>query len=156
MEMARTEDRNGAFLALLVVYLLRLFQNHLSLPATRALTDSWMQWSWWLSIWMFQKLLCISQRIVQLQVTCCPHNWSWTWCKPQVLTSSACILLVLYSGGFLAQHFAAKYPTRVRSCSVLLLWWMLKAQHVSRSLVLCNSFASTYAFESRAGTCRSR
>lgn len=43
MEMARTEDRNGAFLALLVVYLLRLFQNHLSLPATRALTDSWMQ-----------------------------------------------------------------------------------------------------------------
>ena len=30
---------------------------------------------------------------------------------------SACILLVIYSGGFLAQHFAAKYPTRVR-CAV--------------------------------------
>ncbi|CAK9094892.1 unnamed protein product [Durusdinium trenchii] len=37
-------------------------------------------------------------------------------------------------GGFLAQHFASKYAVRVKS------------------LVLCNSFASTYAFESRAGT----
>ncbi|CAJ1358115.1 unnamed protein product [Effrenium voratum] len=37
-------------------------------------------------------------------------------------------------GGFLAQHYAARYPARVRS------------------LVLCNSFASTYAFAARAGT----
>mmetsp|Transcript_8164 Transcript_8164/g.19120 ORF Transcript_8164/g.19120 Transcript_8164/m.19120 type:complete len:337 (-) Transcript_8164:36-1046(-) len=37
-------------------------------------------------------------------------------------------------GGFLAQHYACKYPNRVRS------------------LVLCNSFASTHAFAARAGT----
>ncbi|CAE8616533.1 unnamed protein product, partial [Polarella glacialis] len=37
-------------------------------------------------------------------------------------------------GGFLGQHFAAKYPNRVRS------------------LALCNAFASTGAFADRAGT----
>ena len=53
MQLKWQEHGNGAFLALLVVYLLGLFHNNLSLPATRALTDFWMRWSCWLSIWMF-------------------------------------------------------------------------------------------------------
>lgn len=61
------------------------------------------------------------------------------WCKGfdrflDAMKSRAVHIIGAGLGGFLAQHFAAKYPTRVRS------------------LVLCNSFASTYAFESRAGT----
>jgi len=61
------------------------------------------------------------------------------WCKgfDHFLDAMKCRSVHLFGaglGGFLGQHFASRYPGRVRS------------------LVLCNSFATTHAFADKAGT----
>lgn len=67
------------------------------------------------------------------------YNTPEEWCKGfdlflDAMKCRAAHLLGAGLGGFLAQHFASRYPGRVRS------------------LLLCNSFVSTHTFASQAGS----
>lgn len=67
------------------------------------------------------------------------YNTPEEWCKgfDLFLDAMKCRAVHIFGtglGGFLAQHVASRYPNRVRS------------------LMLCNSFATTHAFASQAGT----